>query len=184
MTTTVSRDTSAARHGGIKPRDHAPELTVDLIGGGRWRLDEQHPESFTMVVFYRGLHCPVCRAQLSELNRRLDELTTRGITVIAISGDTRERARTTVAEWHLDRLTVGYGLSAETARAFGLFLSRAIQDDEPTQFSEPGLFLIRPDGTVYYEAITTMPWGRPRLDDILGGIDYAAKADYPARGEA
>ena len=184
MTTTVSRDTSTSPRGGIKPREHAPELTVDLVGGDRWRLDEQHAETFTMVVFYRGLHCPVCRAQLSELNRRLDGFTTRGATVIAVSSDTHERARTTVAEWHLDRLTIGYGLSEKTARAFGLFLSRAIKDDEPAQFSEPGLFLICPDGTVYYEAITTMPWGRPRLDDILGGIDYAAKVDYPARGEA
>jgi peroxiredoxin len=184
MTTTVSPATSTLPRGGIKPRERAPELTVDLVSGGRWRLDEQHPETFTMVVFYRGLHCPSCRAQLSELNRRLDELTARGLTVIAISGDTHQRAQTTVAEWHLDRFAIGYGLGEETARAFGLFLSRAIKDDEPAQFSEPGLVLIRPDGTVYYEAITTMPWGRPRLDDILGGIDYAAKVDYPARGEA
>lgn len=137
-----------------------------------------------MIVFYRGLHCPVCRAQLSELNRRLDELTTRGITVIAISGDTLERSQEAVAEWHLDRLTVGYGLSEDTARAFGLFISRAIKDDEPAQFNEPGLFLIRPDGTVYYEAINSMPLGRPHLDDVIAAIDYAAKADYPARGEA
>jgi peroxiredoxin len=184
MTTTASRDTSTSPRGGIKPREHAPELAVDLVGGGRWRLDGQQPETFTMVVFYRGLHCPVCRAQLSELNRRLDELAARGITAIAISGDTHERARKTVAEWHLDRLTVGYGLSEETARAFGLFLSRAIKDDEPALFSEAGLFLIRPDGTVYYAAINSMPLGRPRLDDVIAAIDYAAKADYPARGEA
>jgi peroxiredoxin len=182
--TSVSRDTSTPPRGGIKPREHAPELAVDLVGGGRWRLDEQHPETFTMVVFYRGLHCPVCRAQLSELNRRLDELTSRGITVIAISADTSERAKRTVGEWHLDQLPIGYGLSEETARTFGLFISQGISEDEPARFSEPGLFLIRPDGTVYYEAINTMPWGRPHLDDILGGIDYAAKADYPARGEA
>ncbi len=184
MTTTVSHETGTSSHGGINPREHAPELTVDLVVGGRWRLDEQRPKTFTMVVFYRGLHCPVCRAQLTELNRRLDELTARGITVIAISGDTHERARATVAEWRLDRLTIGYGLSEKTARAFGLFLSRAINDDEPAQFNEPGLFLIRPDATVYYEAITSMPLGRPHLDDVLAVIDYAAKVDYPARGEA
>jgi hypothetical protein len=104
--------------------------------------------------------------------------------VIAISADTSERAKRAVGEWHLDQLPIGYGLSEETARTFGLFISQGISEDEPARFSEPGLFLIRPDGTVYYEAINTMPWGRPHLDDILGGIDYAAKADYPARGEA
>jgi peroxiredoxin len=55
-------------------------------GGGKWQLDEQQPEAFTMVIFYRGLQCPVCHAQLSELKRRLDELTVRGITVIAVRG--------------------------------------------------------------------------------------------------
>jgi peroxiredoxin len=147
MTTIASQTTKTAR-GGIKPRERAPELTVDLVGGGLWRLEEQQPENFTVVLFYRGLHCPVCRAQLSELNRRLDEFTSRGATVIAVSGDTRERAQRSADEWHLDRLTIGYGLNEETARAFGLFSSRGINEEEPARFSEPGLFLIRPDGTV------------------------------------
>src|SRR5919106_3971820 len=124
MTTTVDHEASTSPRGGIKPREQAPELAVNLVRGGRWRLDEQQPENFTMVVFYRGLHCPGCRAQLSELNRRLDELSSRGITVIAISGDTHKRAQRTAVEWRLDRLAIGYGLSEETARSFGLFLSR------------------------------------------------------------
>ena len=182
--TATSPHTTVTPRGGIKPGEHAPELAVDLVGSGRWQLAEQHPEHFTMIVFYRGLHCPVCRAQLSELNRRLGELDSRGVTVIAISGDTRERAERSTREWHLNRLTIGYGLGEETARAFGLFLSRGITEDEPARFSEPGLFLVRPDGTVYYEALTTMSWVRPRLDDILGGIDYTRAHHYPARGEA
>ena len=51
-------------------------------------------------------------------------------------------------------------------------------------FNEPALFLISPDGTVYYESILSMPVGRPRLDDLLGGIDYWTAHGYPARGEA
>lgn len=29
-----------------------------------------------------------------------------------------------------------------------------------------------------------MPVGRPRLADLLDGIDYCTTHDYPARGEA
>jgi hypothetical protein len=29
-----------------------------------------------------------------------------------------------------------------------------------------------------------MPAGRPRLDDLLGGIDYWVSTDYRARGDA
>jgi len=68
---------------------------------------------------------------------------------------------------------------------WGLFVSRAIDDGEPAVFNEPALFLIRPDGTVCYESILSMPVGRPRLDDLLGGSDYWTANDYPpARGEA
>jgi len=49
---------------------------------------------------------------------------------------------------------------------------------------EPALFLISPDRNVYYESILSMPVGRPRLDDLLGGIDFWTTNDYPARGDA
>jgi peroxiredoxin len=139
MTATRSH-TPTTPHCGIKPGERAPELAVDLVGGGRWRLGEQQPVNFTMVVFYRGLHCPVCRAQLSELNRRLGDLESRGVIVIAVSGDTRERAERSVQDWHLDQLTIGYGLNEETARAFGLFISRGISEDEPAASANQGSF--------------------------------------------
>ena len=61
---------STAGRTGVKPQERAPKLVVDLVGGGSWDLAAQQPEEFTLIVFYRGHHCPVCRAQLSEINRR------------------------------------------------------------------------------------------------------------------
>lgn len=40
----------------LRPRTHAPELALDLVGGGSFRLSEHKPETFTIVVFYRGRH--------------------------------------------------------------------------------------------------------------------------------
>ncbi len=177
-----STQTTAGR-AGVKPGEQAPELVFDLVGGGSWDLAAQQPTSFTLVLFYRGHHCPVCRAQLSELNRRIDELEQRGILVIAVSGDTEELASDSKGDWHLDRLAIGYGLPERAMRAWGLFVSRG-HAGEPKLFNEPGLFLIKPDGSVYYEALTSMPWGRPHLDDILNGVDYVLASDYPARGES
>ncbi len=45
-------------------------------------------------------------------------------------------------------------------------------------------FLVDADGLVYYESILSMPVGRPRLDDLLGGIKYWTAHDNPARGGA
>ncbi len=169
---------------GVRPGSPVPDLDVKLLSGGHVLLADAEPGLFTMVVFFRGLHCPVCQAQLKELDRRLGEFTDQGIDVIAVSGETEERTKQLRDEWKLEALPIAYGLSEEQMRAWGLFVSHGINDDEPALFNEPALFLIRPDGTVYYESILSMPVGRPRLDDLLGGIEYWTANDYPARGEA
>lgn len=179
MSTDVSTPTRI-----VKPQTQGPELRIATVGGEPWRLADQQPERFTLIVFYRGLHCPVCRKQLKELERRLDEFASRGVEVIAISGDTRESAERGRDEWKLEHLPIGFGLSVEAMRDWGLFVSHRIKDDEPELFSEPAVFLISSDGTVFYEAINSMPFGRPSFDDLLGAIDFIGEHDYPARGEA
>jgi hypothetical protein len=120
----------------VRPGHQAPDLELPLVGGGSLRLRDRRPDNFVMVVFNRGLHCPVCQAQLRELDRRFEEV------------------------------------------------SRGISEAEPAVFNGPALFLLKPDGSVYYVSLLSMPVGRPRLDDLLAGIEYWAAHDYPARGEA
>jgi hypothetical protein len=55
--------------------------------------------------------------------------------------------------------------------------------DEPALFSEPGVFLVRPDGTLYYGAVQTAPFARPNFNDLLGALDFVIANNYPARGE-
>jgi peroxiredoxin len=176
--------TNVAPARGVRPGASAPSLELPLAGGGTFRLADAAPRLFTMLVFNRGLHCPVCRAQLSELNRRFDELAERGIDVVSISGESEQRANQMRDEWKIDKVPLAYGLSEAQMRDWGLFVSRGINTDEPAVFNEPALFLISPDGSVYYESILSMPVGRPRLDDLLGGIDYWTAHDYPPRGGA
>ena len=171
------------------PRQPVPVLDLETLGGARFRLSDQKPEHFTMVVFYRGLHCPVCRRYLTELDGMLDEFTKRGVMVFAASSDTRDRAEKTLADWGLQRLNVGYGLSIDAARQWGLFLSTSRGKtsagiEEPALFSEPGLFLVRADGTLYWSSVSTMPFARPHFTEILTSLDFAIKNNYPARGEA
>ena len=165
-----------------RPGRPAPALELPLVGGGTFRLAGRAPKLFTMLVFNRGLHCPLCRAQLTELNRRFDELAELGIDVVSVSGETEARATRMRDEWGLDRVPLAFGLSEAQMREWGLFVSRGIADDEPAVFNEPALFLIDPHAVIYYESILSMPAGRPRLDDLLGGIKYWTAHDYPARG--
>ncbi len=166
------------------PTQPAPPLAVDLVGGGRFVLAESNPKNFTLVVFYRGLHCPICRGYLAQLDRALDELAGLGVEVVAVSGDDESRASQSVAEWGLEHLRVGYEHSLSSMREWGLFVSKGIKDPEPDYFGEPGVFLIKPDGTVFMVAINSMPAARPRIEDLIGAIRFFVERDYPARGDA
>ena len=171
----------------LKPREPVPALDVDTLSGP-WSLSAQNPENFTIIVFYRGLHCPICSKYIGELAKLEGDFAEVGAAVIALSQDTRERAEQAVADWNLGEMTVGYGVSAEQARAWGLHFSASrgktsIGIVEPDTFSEPGLFIVRADGTLYWSQVSTMPFARPHFREILGALKFALENDYPARGE-
>jgi len=167
------------------PGRRAPELTFDVLGvpESRWDLSEAEPKQFSMLVFYRGLHCPVCKTYLRTIDSMFDEFADRGVEIAAISMDTEDRAQESKDEWGIENLPIGYGLDEATARRWGLYISSPIIDAEPRRFSEPGLFLVRRDGTLHYVAINSMPFGRPDPKDVLKAIDFILEKDYPARGK-
>lgn len=170
------------------PREKTPDLTVDLVGGGQFDLASDGAENFTLVVFYRGLHCPICATYLKELARLLPDFTERGVKAVAISSDEADRGAEMADRVGSDALRVGYGLSLEKAREWGLSLSTSrgktsIGIEEPALFSEPGVFLVKSDQTLYYASVQTMPFVRPVFKEMLGALDFVLKNDYPARGE-
>ncbi|MFF1718367.1 peroxiredoxin-like family protein [Streptomyces sviceus] len=168
----------------LKPRQPVPALDVPLVGGGRWVLADQQPDKFSLVVFYRGVHCPMCRAHITELDGLIDQFAEVGVDrVLAVSGDDVGRAQRAVEEWDITRVPVGYGLGSESMQAWGLHRSKAIKEGQPNEFNEPGLFLVRPDGTLYAAVQTTMPFLRPHLDEVVETVRWINENDYPARGE-
>ena len=155
---------------------------------GAFKLADDAAANFTLVVFYRGLHCPICMKYLLELGRLLPEFEQRGVKVIAVSSDGRERAQAMADKLDAPDLRLGYGLALADARAWGLYISTSrgatsIGIEEPALFSEPGVFIVRSDGTLYFGAVQTMPFARPHLDELLSAIDFALAKNYPARGE-
>ncbi|MET4719548.1 peroxiredoxin [Bradyrhizobium japonicum] len=171
----------------LLPRRSVPELRVPTLAHGGFDLAADAPKLFTLICFYRGLHCPACLKYLRELESLIPEYERRGTKVIAISSDVRERAQEMASKVGAG-LRFGYSLPLAVARKWGLYISSSrgktsINIEEPSLFSEPGVFLIRPDGTLYYGAVQTMPFARPLFSELLQAIDFAVARDYPARGE-
>ncbi|MBP1845502.1 peroxiredoxin [Rhizobium petrolearium] len=172
----------------LVPRTLAPNLTVKTLQHGEFDLTSENPSLMTLVCFYRGLHCPICANYLKELERLTPAFQERGVRTIAISSDGEERARQMADKIGAEHLRIGYGLSLSVARQWGLYISASrgktsIGIEEPELFSEPGVFLIRPDQTVYWLSVQSMPFARPNFAEMVQALDFVIKNDYPARGE-
>lgn len=170
------------------PRLPVPHLNVETVAHGSFDLSTETSSRFTLLVFYRGLHCPICAKYLIELERAMPEFEKRQVRVIALSSDDRERTVEMSKKINASRLPMGYDLDLPTAREWGLYISEgrgktSIGIEEPSRFSEPGVFLTKPDDTLYYGSVQTMPFARPNFTDLIGAIDFAVANDYPARGE-
>lgn len=170
------------------PRQKAPNLVVETLEHGLFDLDAAMPDRFSLVCFYRGLHCPICANYLKELERLTPQFAERGVTTIAVSSDVDERAHKMAEKIGAQNLRFGYGLDLGKAREWGLYISASrgktsIGIEEPALFSEPAVFLIQPDRTVYYVSVQSMPFVRPRFDELLQALDFIIKNEYPARGE-
>ncbi|HEV8553725.1 MAG TPA: peroxiredoxin-like family protein [Casimicrobiaceae bacterium] len=173
----------------VLPRQPAPELVAPTLSGTTWSLAAASPQRFSLIVFYRGLHCPICKTYIAELDKLVPEFATRGVETIAMSSDTEARARQAQTSWGLSQLLVGHSLTIGTVRAWGLYIStgRGMTSsgvEEPSLFSEPGMFLVRPDHTLYWASVQSMPFARPHFRDVVAALDFVIAKDYPARGEA
>ena len=147
---------------------------IDPASGKGWRA----------LIVYRGKHCPLCKNYLGTLNEMLDEFKAANIEVAAVSADPKEKAEAEVAEcgW---KFPVGYDLKPEQMRQLGLYVSdpRSPQETD-RQFSEPGVFVLNPDGNAQIIDISNAPFARPDLKSLLKGLQFVMSKDYPIRGRA
>lgn len=170
----------------IYPRTQVPTSNFNILDGEQRSLAEikANAKNFIVLLFYRGVHCPVCKGQLKDFNKHYTAFQSAGIDLYAISTDNGERANKAKEKWGIDQLPMVYDFPLLMAEKWGLYISAGRPDsNEPHYFSEPGLFVIRPNGELYASSVQTMPFTRPAADNLLKGLKYILENDYPARGE-
>ena len=172
----------------LLPRQKTPDLKLPTLDHGTFDLSTEKSERGTVICFYRGLHCPICANYLTEFEKRVADFAERGVTTIAISSDGEERTRAMADKIGAKGLRFAYDLPLDKAREWGLYISTSrgttsIGIEEPALFSEPGLFMVTPEQTLYYGSVQTMPFVRPHFSELVSALDFAIKNNYPARGE-
>lgn len=168
----------------LTPGNPVPALKIETVGHGSFDLDTDKGENGTLVIQYRGLHCPICIKQMAEVEAALDDFAELGVEVIMVTTDTAERAAETAEKAGISRLRVGHSLPLSAARDdWGLNISSAREGSaEPALFAEPGHFYVGSDRSLYYAWQQTTPFGRPATSDIVGGLKYTLGNNYPPRG--
>ncbi|WP_084794518.1 peroxiredoxin-like family protein [Pseudoponticoccus marisrubri] len=167
----------------LTPTQPFPALSLPTLDGNGFDTSRDLGPNGAVVVFYRGLHCPICKTQLGEIEGLLDKAAELDIAVVAISGDTRDKARQTAEEAGAKQLRIAHDLSMTEARDWGLHLSQAREgSSEPPLFNEPGIFYLLPDGTVYASWVQSFPFARPPFEDVLAAVKFRLDKGYPPRG--
>lgn len=159
-----------------------PKMTFAKVGGGNVTVGGLR-DRWSLLVVYRGKHCPRCKKYLNKFNAMLAEWDAI-MDVVVVSADSEDKANADVAEfgWSFD---LGYGLTEAQMHALGLYVSDPLSEAETTtRFAEPGTFAIRPNGELMLVDISNGPAARPDLEELLDGMRFNIINDRPVRGTA
>ena len=166
----------------MMPGEKTPSLILNTLENQEWSLEKNLNNNMTMIVFYRGLHCPICSDFLKLIVSQLEDYKKANTNVIAVSMDSKEKAEKTKESWGLSNLNIAYDLSEEKAREWNLYISKSIKEAESDIFCEPGLFIIKQDGSLYIINTSNMPFARPDISLLPSKLIFAQDKNYPVRG--
>lgn len=158
-----------------------PEMSFPRHGGGTLTVGGTR-DDWTLFVVYRGKHCPRCKAYLNTLEAMQHAWNAAGFGVAVVSADPAEKAAADVDEfgWSFD---LGYGMTEDQMATLGLYVSEPLSPSETDRrFAEPGVFVLRPDGTILLISISNGPSARPDLAALLDGMVFTRQNDRPPRG--
>ncbi|MBO9491615.1 redoxin domain-containing protein [Endozoicomonas sp. G2_1] len=162
-----------------------PMIKVPLYEGGERVLGHvEEGFDWQLVVIYRGRHCPLCTKYLNQLQDYKAQLAALGVSIIAVSGDSKAQLEQHIPELKID-LPLAYGLTTDDMKILGTYISdpRSAQEtDHP--FAEPALYVVNERGTVQVVDISNNPFVRPDLDSLVNGLAWIKNPDnnYPIRG--
>ncbi|KIN62899.1 Alkyl hydroperoxide reductase/ Thiol specific antioxidant/ Mal allergen [Sulfitobacter noctilucicola] len=147
----------------------------EIVVGGK-------SENWTLLVVYRGKHCPRCKKYLNTLSAMHQDWVEAGFDIVVVSADSLEKAKADQEEfgWSFD---LGYGLTESQMATLGVYVTEPLSPDEADgNFAEPGTFVLRPDGSQIIVAISNGPAVRPDLAELLDGMIFNKTKDRPHRG--
>ena len=166
--------------------DKFPRINVKTLNGEEVILGvPKNGATWQLVVVYRGKHCPLCTKYLAAIAEMKDAFLDAGVDIVAVSADTKEKAKEQAQDKLGLTFDVGYDLSIEQMQELGLYISNPRSPEETDRpFAEPGVFVVNEDFNLHVVDISNNPFVRPELNALLSGLNWIRDAsnNYPIRG--
>ncbi|MGH2852077.1 MAG: redoxin domain-containing protein [Solirubrobacteraceae bacterium] len=141
----------------------APEFTLTKEDGEKFSREDLLGQT-SVLVFYPFAFSPVCNDQLTLYEEVLDELSSRGATLYAISTDARwsqgafkEKLGSSITQLS------DFEPKGQTARAFGVLHDGG--------FTQRALVIVDPEGIVKWSYQAPSPGELPGVNLIIDGLD-------------
>lgn len=156
--------------GALKRGEKIPDFELPDATGKIVRSADLRAKGHLLISFYRGHWCPYCNLELKALQERLNDITSKGATLVAISPQTPDHSLTTQQKAEL-KFPVLSDEGNRVARKFGLVFTldeslkpiyqkfgvdlMAHNGDASFELPMPATYLIGGDGTVLEAYVNT-----------------------------
>lgn len=122
-----------------------------------------------LVIFFRGAWCNHCKKQLFELNNFIERLSDIGVSVVAVSSDSRFKSSLLKTFLKL-KFPVFSDESFALIDAFGLKT-----EYQEKQISKPSVFLFSSEGKLLFNYIGTEYDDRLSASEIVKQVEHEIK---------
>jgi peroxiredoxin len=153
----------------LRPGDAAPDFDLPTADGTRVSLGELKGRPL-LVFFLRGTWCPNCKKLMARLEADWEELTSRDLTVVCIAAqriDGMTGARKFVEE-HRYPFPILFDEKRQVVRAWGVYRPIGL---DALHIAHPAVFLIDPEQTIRWIAVSPNQYTRPSTPDILARVE-------------
>lgn len=156
----------ASKPGGLMPGDMAADFSLMDSNGKLTHLSSAPPDTYLVLILYRGYWCSACQAQLFNLKDDYPRFIQQHTIVYAVSTDLVEESLNFNQQWRFPFAFLS-DVKLDLIGAYGA-VNKAGHNGHP--IAHPTVIIIDPQKRIRYKYIGKNPQDRPSDDEILAEI--------------
>ena len=175
----------------LKAGDRAPEFTLTDSDGNSVSSRELLTKGPLVLTFYRGVWCPYCNLELQALEEVVDDIKSRGATLLAVSPQNAVNSRKSQRQNKLsfpiltdqngdlaEQFGLRWTLQPYLVDVFKMFQVElpVFHDDDKWTLPMPARYVIAQDGAIAYAEVNPDYTRRPEPSDLFPVLDQLASA--------